>query len=425
MTVTLKNVTLSNGTQTDIKTEKGMIVEIGPLAEKGVDCSGLVALAGFVDPHTHLRQPGFEASETVMSGTRAAAKGGYVAVTAMANTSPVADTRAIVEEVMALGEASRYAFVQPIGAVTKGLGGSQLSDIAGMSNSKAKVRVFSDDGLCVFDVDVMREALKQVLEFDGVIAQHAQDPTMTAGAQMNDGALALELGLTGWPATAEESIIERDAQLALETGSRLHVCHVTTGGGVEIIRWAKKQGARITAEVTPHHLLLTEDLVRGYDPVYKVNPPLRTDGDSLALLEGLVDGTIDMLGTDHAPHSTEKKDCEWENAAFGMIGLESAASVLHQVLISSGAADWQLFEKIISTNAARMLGLKNYGAINVGDAANITLFNPDAVLEGDEPSASKSSNSPYLPLTLKGRVQHTMKDGYFTMFDGVLKEFDV
>lgn len=424
MSITLKNVMISNGKRVDIRTENGAIAEIGSISEKGIDCSGLVALAGFVDPHTHLRQPGFESSETVMSGTRTAAKGGYVAVTAMANTNPVADTAAIVEEVMALGEASRYAFVQPIGAVTKGLGGSQLSDIAGMHNSNAQVRVFSDDGLCVFDDDLMKEALEKVLPFDGVIAQHAQDPTMTVGSQMNDGALSVELGLTGWPTVAEESIIKRDAELALETGSRLHVCHVTTGGGVEIIRWAKKQGARITAEVTPHHLLLNQELVRGYDPVYKVNPPLRTEGDAAALLEGLLDGTIDMLGTDHAPHSAEKKDCEWENAAFGMIGLESAASVLHQVLVASGAGDWELFEKIISTNAAKMLGLQNYGAIKVGERANMTLFNPDEHLQGNEPSVSKSSNSPYFPLTLKGRVQHTMRDGYFTMFDQVLEEFN-
>lgn len=424
MSVILKEVTLASGTRADIRIEGDSIVEIGTLREKGVDCSGLMALAGLVDPHTHLRQPGFEASETVLSGTRAAAKGGYVAVTAMANTDPVADTSKIVEDVFALGQASKYSFVQPIGAVTKGLAGKQLSDITAMANSRAKVQVFSDDGLCVFDENLMRQALQKVKEFGGAIAQHAQDPTLTDGSQMNDGALSIELGLKGWPVLAEEAIIQRDAELALETGSRLHVCHVTTAGGVEIIRWAKKQGARITAEVTPHHLLLDQELARSYDPVYKVNPPLRTSVDSIALLEGLVDGTIDMLGTDHAPHSSEKKDCEWENAAFGMIGLESAASALHQVLVASGAASWQLFEKVSSQNPSKMLGLEGYGSIQAGARANITLFDPAASLPGATPSASKSSNSPYANLTLQGRVQHTIRDGYFTMFDHVLKEFD-
>lgn len=422
MSSILKGVTLSSGQKADIRIEGDEIVEIGVISKAGIDCSGLVALAGFVDPHTHLRQPGFEASETVMSGTRAAASGGYVAITAMANTFPVADSPEVVEHIMSLGLLSKYAFVQPIGAVTKSLDGKELSQIQAMATSAAQVSVFSDDGVCVFDTDLMRQALLEVKDFGGVIAQHAQDPTMTIGSQMNDGALALEMGLTGWPMLAEESVIQRDAELALETGSKLHVCHVTTAGGVEIIRWAKKQGANITAEVTPHHLLLNQELARGYDPVYKVNPPLRTSEDAAALLAGIVDGTIDMLGTDHAPHSSEKKDCEWENAAFGMIGLESAASVLHQVLIQSGAGDWPLFERLMSTNPAKMLSLKDFGSLAIGSKANITLFDPSSSLPGDAPSASKSSNSPYAPLTLSGRVRHTMHQGYFTLFNQKLEE---
>jgi dihydroorotase len=245
---------------------------------------------------------------------------------------------------------------------------------------------------------------------------------MTVGSQMNQGAVATELGLKGWPVLAEEQIIARDAQLAEETGSRLHVCHLTTAGGVEVVRWAKAKGISITAEVTPHHLLLTEELARSYDPIYKVNPPLRTADDNVALLAGLVDGTIDMLGTDHAPHSGEKKDCEWENAAFGMLGLESAASILHQVLIQSGAGDWKLFEEVISRRPAQLAGLSNHGSIKVGGQANITVFNPHETIQVADMNQSKSANNPYVGLEFMGRVQHTIYKGYFTVFDNAIKE---
>ena len=268
----------------------------------------------------------------------------------------------------------------------------------------------------------MRQALIAVSEFGGVVAQHAQEPTMTIGSQMNAGSLATELGLKGWPAIAEEQIIARDAELAAETGSRLHVCHLTTAGGVEVVRWAKARGINITAEVTPHHLLLTEELVRSYDPMYKVNPPLRTSEDGKALLAGLVDGTIDMLGTDHAPHSGEKKDCEWQQAAFGMLGLESAASILHQVLIQSGAGDWKLFEKAISGAPAKLASLANQGSIQVGAEANITVFNPHETISVTDMTQSKSTNSPYVGFEFKGRVQHTIYKGNFTIFDRELKE---
>ena len=239
---------------------------------------------------------------------------------------------------------------------------------------------------------------------------------------MNQGAVATELGLTGWPAIAEEQVISRDAQLAQETGSRLHICHLTTAGGVEVVRWAKSKGIQITAEVTPHHLLLTEDLVRTYDPVYKVNPPLRTAEDNAALLAGLVDGTIDMLGTDHAPHSGEKKDCEWENAAFGMLGLESAASILHQVLIRSGAGDWKLFEEIISKRPAELASLDDHGLIKVGAEANITVFNPHERIGVAEMNQSKSNNNPYLGLEFTGLVQHTIYQGQFSMMDQSVRD---
>jgi dihydroorotase len=420
--IILKNLTLSDGSIQDIRIDEGQIVEIGQIADSGTDCTDLIGLAGFVDPHTHLREPGFEASETVLSGSSAAAAGGYTAICAMANTEPVADNPTVIEHVYDLGIKAGLCFVQPIGAVTKGLRGLELASIQDMSRSRAKVAMFSDDGMCVHDKNLMRDALLEVKKFGGVVAQHAQDPSLTIGAQMNQGAVATELGLTGWPAIAEEQIIARDAQLAEETGSRLHICHLTTAGGVEVVRWAKAKGIQITAEVTPHHLLLTEDLVRTYDPVYKVNPPLRTADDNTALLAGLLDGTIDMLGTDHAPHSGEKKDCEWENAAFGMLGLESAASILHQVLIQSGASDWKLFEEIISKRPAKLAGLNSHGHIKVGAQANITVFNPHERIGVAEMNQSKSSNNPYLGLEFIGRVQHTIYQGQFTMIDQLVRD---
>ncbi|MEY4558211.1 MAG: hypothetical protein RL024_369 [Actinomycetota bacterium] len=419
--IILKNLTLPNGTGADIAIENGRITQIGGVAGSGIDCSGLQALPGFVDVHTHLREPGFEASETILSGSKSAAAGGYTAVMAMANTSPVTDTPAIADFILDSGVKAGYVEVQPIGSVTKGLAGAELSDIKGLSESRSKVRMFSDDGVCVFDQNLMREALLAVKKFNGVIAQHAQDPTMTVGAQMNAGALATELGLAGWPAEAEESIIKRDAQLAEQTGSRLHICHLTTAGAVEVVRWAKARGINITAEVTPHHLLLTEELVRSYDSVYKVNPPLRKLEDTLALREALLDGTIDVLGTDHAPHSREKKECEWQNAAFGMVGLEHAASVLQEVLIQGGAS-WERFATILSTKPAEIAGLETQGKLSVGSVANITMIDPSAKRVIERQTNSKSVNNPFAGITLPGQIMHTIFQGRFTVMDSTLKE---
>jgi dihydroorotase len=417
----LKNVQLPTGAGADIEIENGRITSIGSISDSGVDCSGLIALPGFVDVHTHLREPGFESSETIFSGSRSAAAGGYTAVLAMANTNPVTDNAEIADFILDAGLAAGLVEVQPIGSVTRGLQGQELSDIAGLAASKSSVRMFSDDGVCVFDPELMRKALIAVKKFDGVIAQHAQDPTLTVGSQMNAGALATELGLTGWPAEAEEAIIKRDAQLAEETGSRLHICHLTTAGAVEVVRWAKNRGINITAEVTPHHLLLTEELARGYDPVYKVNPPLRRTEDAVALREALLDGTIDVLGTDHAPHSAEKKECEWQSAAFGMVGLEHAASVLQEVLIGNGGS-WERFAHVLSTKPAQIASLKNQGALEVGAMANISLIDPTATRLIAKQTYSKSANNPFAGISLPGQVVHTIFEGRFTVKDSLIQE---
>jgi dihydroorotase len=419
----LKNVKLGDGAVTDIQVENDKIVAIGSDLNAGesIDCSGLVALPGFVDLHTHLREPGFEQSETVLTGTQAAAMGGFTAVHAMANTSPVADTAGVVEQVAALGREAGYADVYPIGAVTVGLDGKQLAELGAMANSKAQVRVFSDDGKCVHDPVLMRRALEYVKAFGGVIAQHAQEPRLTEGAQMNEGAVSAELGLTGWPAVAEESIIARDVLLAEHVGSRVHICHLSTAGSVEIVRWAKARGIQVTAEVTPHHLLLTDELVRSYDAVYKVNPPLRTAADVVALREALIDGTIDIIATDHAPHPIESKDCEWSAAAFGMLGLETAASIAQDVLIDSGKSSWSRLSEVLSTNPAKIGSDAEQGqGLVVGAFANIALIDPTVKRKVVADSASKSKNSPYVGLELPGKVVHTIYRGYFTVRDGNL-----
>ena len=418
--ITLKNVTLPSGAGADIEITAGRISGIGKSSTSGIDCAGLMALPGFVDVHTHLREPGFESSETILSGSMSAASGGYTAVMAMANTMPVTDRAEVAEYILDSGRAAGFVEVQPIGSVTIGLKGEALSDIKGLSQSKAQVRMFSDDGVCVFDENLMREALLAVKSFGGVIAQHAQDPNKTMGAQMNAGALATELGLAGWPADAEESIIERDALLAESTGSRLHICHLTTAGAVEVVRWAKKRGINITAEVTPHHLMLTEELVRSYDPVYKVNPPLRKTEDTLALRAALLDGTIDVIGTDHAPHSAEKKECEWQNAAFGMVGLEHAASVLQEVLIGEGGS-WERFAQIMSSKPAEIAGLDNQGKLEVGGVANLALVDPSAKRIIERKTNSKSANNPFAGITLPGQIVHTIYQGEFTVMNSELR----
>ncbi len=404
----------------DILIKDGVIVEIAEGISAGdttvIDASDCVVLPGFVDLHTHLREPGRENAETIATGSLAAARGGYVAVSAMANTLPVADTAAIVEQVASIGKSVGLVDLFPIGAVTKGLEGHELADLGSMATSKAQVRIFSDDGNCVSDPLLMRRALEYVKQFGGVIAQHAQDPRLTEGAQMNEGVVASTLGLKGWPAVAEESIIARDILLANMVDSRLHICHVTTRGGVEIIRWAKSQGMKVTAEVTPHHLLLTDELTESYDPIYKVNPPLRTPADVEALREGVVDGTIDIIGTDHAPHPVESKECEWQNAAFGMVGLETAFPILYSTLIKSGRISWKRAAEVMSTTPAAIAGYANHGRpIAVGEPANLAVINPTGSLVVDRAQlASKSKNTPFHGMEFEGTVVATVFNGHLT-----------
>ena len=392
-----------------------------------IDASGLIALPGLVDLHTHVREPGREDAETVLTGSRAAARGGFTCIHAMANTDPVADTAGVVEQVWRLGREGGYCDVQPVGAVTVGLGGLRLAELGAMADSAAAVRVFSDDGKCVSDAVLMRRALEYVKAFDGVIAQHAQEPRLTENAQMNEGPLSGELGLTGWPAVAEEAIVARDVLLAEHVGSRLHVCHVSTRGSVEIVRWAKSRGINVTAEVTPHHLLLTDDLVRSYDPIYKVNPPLRSADDVAAVREGLADGTIDIVATDHAPHPMEDKECEWSAAAFGMLGLETALSVVQQTMVDAGALTWAQVADRMSAKPAEIGRVANQGRpLAVGEPANIVLYDPAATrLIKAHDTASLSRNNPYAGLTLPGNIVATFLRGNPTVLHSELAKASV
>lgn len=420
---------LADGRKTQVFISGGIIADIDAVVSNPnvanavrVNADGCIILPGFVDLHTHLREPGREDSETVESGSRAAAKGGFTAVSAMANTFPVADTAGVVEQVYALGQATGLCDVYPIGAVTQGLAGQALAELGAMADSKAQVRIFSDDGNCVFDPIVMRRALEYVKKFNGVIAQHAQDPQLTKDSQMNEGLISSQLGLKGWPSVAEESIIARDILLTDHVQSRLHICHVTTAGGVDIIRWAKARGIQVSAEVTPHHLLLTDDLTTSYDPIYKVNPPLRTQKDVMALREGLADGTIDIVATDHAPHPAESKECEWQAAAFGMLGLETAYSIVQAAMIDTSMMTWGDLADRMSTAPARIAGYADHGqSLQIGSSAHLAIVNPKLPWKVDRDLvASRSRNTPYHGMELPGSVVATFFRGVPTVLDSQL-----
>lgn len=415
--------TLPDGKQSDLLIKDGVITDVGTKIEAAdsqiIDARSAIVLPGLVDLHTHLREPGKEDAETVASGSRAGVKGGFTAVSAMANTSPVADTAGVVEQVFRLGQEAGLLDVFPIGAVTRGLDGEHLAEIGAMADSVAQVRVFSDDGHCVSDPLVMRRALEYVKKFDGVIAQHAQEPRLTQGSQMNEGIVSSQLGLKGWPAIAEEAIIARDVLLADHVQARLHICHLTTAGGVEIIRWAKSRGIQVTAEVTPHHLLLTDELARSYDPIFKVNPPLRTESDVMALREALADGTIDIVATDHAPHPAESKECEWQEASFGMLGLETAVSIVNKTMVETGLMNWAAVADRMSQAPARIGRYQSHGnELTVGAPAHITVIDPTAIFTVDKDLvASRSRNTPFHGMELPGRIVATIFNGK-VVFEG-------
>ncbi|MGL4173411.1 MAG: dihydroorotase [Actinomycetota bacterium] len=431
----LRRVRVLGQDPVDFRFEGGRIIEIGvdltagtdPVWEAvGVDGRALIALPGLVDLHTHLREPGREDAETIESGTRAAAAGGFTAVHAMANTTPVADTAGVVEQVWRLGQKAGWVDVHPVGAVTIGLRGERLAELGAMADSAAQVRMFSDDGHCVDDAVLMRRALEYVKAFDGLVAQHAQEPRLTAGSQMHEGAVSGVLGLAGWPAVAEEAIIARDVLLAEHVGSRLHICHVSTAGSVDIVRWAKARGVNVTAEVTPHHLILTHELVRSYDPRYKVNPPLRDDADVRALRVGLAEGVIDAVATDHAPHAAEDKDCEWSAAAMGMTGLETAVSVVVETMVETGLLDWAGVADRMSVRPARIGRLPDQGRpLSVGEPANLVLIDPAASWTVNPATLQTASqNTPFSGRQMRGRVAATFLRGRATVWGGVPQPVD-
>ena len=421
--IKITNAKSVEGKSISVEIENNLISKITDSSQSNgsnvIDAKGKLLLPGLVDLHTHLREPGREDSETVLSGSIAATAGGYTAISAMANTNPVADTAGVVEQVYRLGVEAGYCEVNPIGAVTKGLNGEQLAELGAMADSIARVRIFSDDGKCVSDPLLMRRALEYVKTFNGLIAQHAQDPRLTINSQMNEGVVSSRIGLVGWPAVAEESIIARDILLADHVGSRLHICHVTTAGAVALIRWAKERGIQVTAEVTPHHLLLTDDLVENYDPIYKVNPPLRTEKDVWALREALADGTIDVVATDHAPHPSEDKDCEWQAAAFGMVGLETALSVVVASMIETKLMSWNTLIERMSTKPAQIAGYANQGRnLKIGSPANLFLVDPSAKwLVRRDRLNSKSKNTPFEGMELPAVITDVFHNGVQTISD--------
>lgn len=424
----LRNVRPYGEDVTDVLIRDSVIEQIATAIEADADTevydgAGAVLLPGLVDLHTHLREPGREDAETVASGSAAAALGGYTAVFAMPNTEPAADTAGVVEQVMSLGEVAGLVQVQPIGAVTVGRAGEKLAELGAMADSAANVKVFSDDGACVSDPVLMRRALEYVRAFDGVIAQHAQEPRLTEGAQMHEGIVSARLGLAGWPSVAEEAIIARDVLLAEHVDSRVHICHVSTAGSVAILRAAKQAGMPVTAEVTPHHLLLADTCAQSYDPVFKVNPPLRTQADIDALRQGLAEGIIDCVATDHAPHALEDKETEWGAALPGMLGLQTALSVVVETMLLRGLLDWRGVAERMSHAPARIGGLHQQGRpIAVGEPANLTLVDPQTewTVVASE-LASRSTNSPFDGMRLPARVLATLLRGRFTVKDGKIQ----
>ena len=420
------------GDPVDVLVDDRQIAEIGagltaPADAEVIEATGQILLPGLVDLHTHLREPGREDTETIETGSAAAALGGFTAVFAMANTDPVADCAVVTDHVWQRGQDIGLVDVHPVGAVTVGLAGEQLTEMGAMAAGAARVKMFSDDGKCVHDPLVMRRALEYASGLGVLIAQHAEEPRLTVGAVAHEGPNAARLGLAGWPRSAEESIVARDAILARDAGARVHICHASTAGTVELLKWAKGQGISITAEVTPHHLLLDDSRLASYDGVNRVNPPLREASDALALRAALADGVIDAVATDHAPHAAQEKCCEFANARPGMLGLQTALSVIAETMVAPGLLDWRGVARVMSENPAAIVGLADQGRpLAVGEPANLTVVDPEArwTVTGDE-LASKSTNTPYQSMTLPATVTATLLRGRITARDGQARRREV
>ncbi|MGV0381098.1 dihydroorotase [Corynebacterium segmentosum] len=417
----IKNIRLyGEGEPTNVLIRGGVIDAIGPEVQaegaETIDGGGNVLLPGLVDMHVHLREPGREDTETIESGSKAAAKGGFTAVFTMANTTPVTDQPIIAESVWAKSQALGLCDVHPVGSITKGLEGKSLTEFGMMARSDAKVRMFSDDGKCVQNPQLMRRALEYAKGMDVLLAQHAEDDRMTGGSSAHEGENAARLGLRGWPRVAEESIVARDALLARDYGNRVHICHASTQGTVELLQWAKEHDIPLTAEVTPHHLLMTDDKLRTYDGLFRVNPPLREQRDTEALRQALLDGTIDCVATDHAPHGSEDKCVEFENARPGMLGLESSLAVITKLFVETGRADWRFIARVMSERPAEITRLPGHGRpLEVGEPANLTIVDPQHHWVSDSAQlASKSQNNPYAGEEFGARVTHTILRGSVT-----------
>ncbi len=428
MSVLLKGVLVyGEEPATDVLIDDGQIASIGPDLDPGdaevVEGHGQILLPGFVDLHTHLREPGREDTETIETGSAAAALGGYTAVFAMANTAPVADSVVITDHVWRRGQEVGLVDVHPVGAITVGLGGKQLAEMATMAAGVGKVRMFSDDGKCVDDPLIMRRALEYSSSLGVLIAQHAEEPRLTVGAIAHEGPTAARLGLAGWPRAAEESIVARDALLARDAGAAVHICHASTAGTVELLKWARGQGISITAEVTPHHLLLDDSRLETYDAINKVNPPLREASDVEALRRGLADGTVDCVATDHAPHAEQDKCCEFAQAKPGMLGLETALAIVVQTMVEPGLLDWRGVARVMSERPAQIVGLADQGRpIEVGEVANLVLVDPSAPWTVVGKSlASISDNTPFESMTFSAKVTTTVLRGRITARDGVTR----
>ncbi|MGN0094708.1 MAG: dihydroorotase [Corynebacterium sp.] len=427
------------GDPQDVLVRDGVIVEIAPAgtvdpgdsagAVEILDLEGQVVLPGLVDMHVHMREPGREDTETIATGSAAAARGGFTAVFTMANTDPVTDTPAIAEMVWLKGQQKNLCDVHPVGSISRGLKGRELTEFGMMADSDAKVRMFSDDGKCVDDPRLMRRAVEYAGGLDVLLAQHCEEPRLTEGAVAHEGETAARLGLRGWPRVAEESIVIRDALLARDYGGRLHICHASTEGTVGLLGWARDHGIPLSAEVTPHHLILTDEKLETYDGHYRVNPPLRETRDTLALRQALIDGTVDCVATDHAPHGSEEKCCEFDKARPGMLGLETSLAIIAQLFVTDPPEnqerqDWRFVARVMSERPAEILKLPGHGRpVAVGEPANLCVVDPEhgwTAHGGD--MASKSSNTPYEGMDLPVKVTTTLLRGRVTCRDGQVSD---